>query len=405
MSRKLFVGNLPYSVTSERLQEAFSQFGTVTSSKVIVDRETGRSRGFAFLEMETDDMGAAAMQAMNGALLDGRSIAVREAVERQPGGGGGGGFGGGGGAMAVASVRAVRVRPMAVVAAAVDTAAAVAVAIAAAAVVVVMAVAAVAVAIAAPPWGGARWWWRRRSDARPACRLLRWSAAARRPAAASMAAVRRSRPPAAAARRRSAAARARLRAAQAWLRRRPVRRYRDSALSAAMNTNAGGILRRFSLCARGAILAGTRAEADMKRRTALVGSLAALASGGAGERRHAGRSAAGARRRRVALDRRGRGRAAAPRLRRGADQRSGDRRHPVGRAQAHRALLHRMGRHALPDRGDRLVSDRQRRRRAALRRQARRGAAHLAELDRGRRRARLRRASASRIRASAPGAA
>src|SRR5918911_72858 len=95
MSRKLFVGNLPYSVTSERLSEAFSQFGTVTSSKVIVDRETGRSRGFAFLEMETDDQGAAAMQAMNGSLLDGRSIAVREAVERQPGGGGGGGFGGG----------------------------------------------------------------------------------------------------------------------------------------------------------------------------------------------------------------------------------------------------------------------------------------------------------------------
>ena len=101
MSRKLFVGNLPYSVTSERLQEAFSQFGTVASSKVIVDRETGRSRGFAFLEMETDDMGSAALQAMNGALLDGRSIAVREAVERQPGsgggGGGGGGYGGGGG--------------------------------------------------------------------------------------------------------------------------------------------------------------------------------------------------------------------------------------------------------------------------------------------------------------------
>src|SRR3954470_16625167 len=97
MSRKLFVGNLPYSVTSERLSEAFSQFGTVTSSKVIADRETGRSRGFAFLEMESDDQGAAAMQAMNGALLDGRSIAVREAVERQPGGGGGGGgFGGGG---------------------------------------------------------------------------------------------------------------------------------------------------------------------------------------------------------------------------------------------------------------------------------------------------------------------
>lgn len=95
MSRKLFVGNLPYSVTSERLGEAFSQFGTVSSSKVIADRETGRSRGFAFLEMETDDQGTAAMQAMNGALLDGRSIAVREAVERQPGGGGGEGGGGG----------------------------------------------------------------------------------------------------------------------------------------------------------------------------------------------------------------------------------------------------------------------------------------------------------------------
>ena len=95
MSRKLFVGNLPYSATSEHLSEAFSQFGIVTSSKVIEDRETGRSRGFAFVEMETDDQGAAAMQAMNGALLDGRSIAVREAVERQPGGGGG--FGGGGG--------------------------------------------------------------------------------------------------------------------------------------------------------------------------------------------------------------------------------------------------------------------------------------------------------------------
>src|SRR5258705_11372464 len=95
MSRKLFVGTLPYSFTSERLQETFPQLGTVTSSKVIPDPETGRSRGFAFLEMETDDQGAAAMQAMNGALLDGRSIAVREAVERQPGGGWGG-FGDGG---------------------------------------------------------------------------------------------------------------------------------------------------------------------------------------------------------------------------------------------------------------------------------------------------------------------
>src|SRR4029450_6596216 len=110
MSRKLFVGNLPYSVTSERLSEAFSQFRAVTSSKVIVDREPGRSRGFAFLEMETDDQGAAAMQAMNGSLLDGRSIAVREAVERQPGGGGGG-FGGGGGGRAGGGFRPRGPRP------------------------------------------------------------------------------------------------------------------------------------------------------------------------------------------------------------------------------------------------------------------------------------------------------
>ena len=160
MSRKLFVGNLPYSVTSERLQEAFSQFGTVSSSKVIVDRETGRSRGFAFLEMETDDQGAAAMQAMNGALLDGRSIAVREAVERQPGGGGGGGGSVAAAvvaaATAAASVRAARVRPMAAAAViavaavvAATAAAAVAVAIAAAVVVVATAVAAAAMAVAA----------------------------------------------------------------------------------------------------------------------------------------------------------------------------------------------------------------------------------------------------------------
>jgi len=93
MSRKLFVGNLPYSVSSERLAEAFSEFGTVATAKVIVDRESGRSRGFAFVEMETAEQGASAMEAMNGALLDGRSIAVREATDRQPGGG----FPGGGG--------------------------------------------------------------------------------------------------------------------------------------------------------------------------------------------------------------------------------------------------------------------------------------------------------------------
>lgn len=91
MTRKLFVGNLSYSVTSEHLSETFSQFGTVASSTVIMDRETGRSRGFAFVEMETDEQGASAIEALNGASLDGRSIAVREAAERGPGGGGGGG--------------------------------------------------------------------------------------------------------------------------------------------------------------------------------------------------------------------------------------------------------------------------------------------------------------------------
>ena len=82
MSRKLFVGNLPYSVTSERLGEAFSQFGTVSSSKVIADRETGRSRGFAFLEMETDDQGAAAMQALLG--LEAKRPKVLEALRCLP---------------------------------------------------------------------------------------------------------------------------------------------------------------------------------------------------------------------------------------------------------------------------------------------------------------------------------
>jgi RNA recognition motif-containing protein len=87
MSRKLFVGNLPYSATDQQLTDTFSAFGNVVSAKIILDRETGRSRGFAFLEMETDEAGAAAMQALNGSQLGGRTIVVREAVERQPGGG------------------------------------------------------------------------------------------------------------------------------------------------------------------------------------------------------------------------------------------------------------------------------------------------------------------------------
>jgi hypothetical protein len=93
MSRKLFVGNLPYTCTNDDLTQQFSPYGEVASAKIIMDRETGRSRGFAFVEMATDEAGAAAMKALDGSQFGGRALAVREAVERQPGGGGGGGFG------------------------------------------------------------------------------------------------------------------------------------------------------------------------------------------------------------------------------------------------------------------------------------------------------------------------
>ena len=96
MSKNIFVGSLAWGTTSEGLEQAFSQFGTVTSAKVISDRETGRSRGFGFVEMES---GAdEAIEALNGSDLDGRKIVVNEARPRENrGGGGGGGYGGGGG--------------------------------------------------------------------------------------------------------------------------------------------------------------------------------------------------------------------------------------------------------------------------------------------------------------------
>jgi RNA recognition motif-containing protein len=99
MAKKLYVGNLSFSATNESLQEAFSQFGTVTSAQIVMDRETGRSRGFGFVEMA--DGADAAIAAMNGAQLDGRTLTVNEARPREDrprgGGGGGGGYGGGGG--------------------------------------------------------------------------------------------------------------------------------------------------------------------------------------------------------------------------------------------------------------------------------------------------------------------
>ncbi len=97
MGNKLYVGNLAYSVRDDSLLQAFSPFGTVTSAKVMMDRETGRSKGFGFVEMGSDAEAQAAVNGMNGQALDGRAIVVNEARPREerPGGFGGGGGGGG----------------------------------------------------------------------------------------------------------------------------------------------------------------------------------------------------------------------------------------------------------------------------------------------------------------------
>ena len=105
MGNKLYVGNLPYSVRDSDLEQSFSQFGTVTSAKVMMERDTGRSKGFGFVEMGSDAEAQAAINGMNGQSLGGRSCVVNEArpMEARPprtggyGGGGGGGYGGGGG--------------------------------------------------------------------------------------------------------------------------------------------------------------------------------------------------------------------------------------------------------------------------------------------------------------------
>jgi len=107
MGNKLYAGNLPYSVRDNDLEQAFSQFGSVTSAKVMMERDTGRSKGFGFVEMGSDAEAQAAINGMNGQPLGGRSVVVNEArpMESRPrsggfgggGGGGGGGYGGGGG--------------------------------------------------------------------------------------------------------------------------------------------------------------------------------------------------------------------------------------------------------------------------------------------------------------------
>ena len=97
MGKKLYVGNLPYTATEQALTDSFSECGTVTSVKIITDRETGRSKGFGFVEMDSDDEANSAIEKMNGFSMGGREINVSEARPQAPreGGGGRGGFGGG----------------------------------------------------------------------------------------------------------------------------------------------------------------------------------------------------------------------------------------------------------------------------------------------------------------------
>ena len=103
MGKKLYVGNLSYNVDSSQLQELFGQHGAVQSAEVIADRETGRSKGFGFVEMGTDQEAQAAIAALNGQQFEGRALTVNEAKPKENRGGGGfggggrGGYGGGGG--------------------------------------------------------------------------------------------------------------------------------------------------------------------------------------------------------------------------------------------------------------------------------------------------------------------
>lgn len=94
---KLYVGNLSFSTSEARLREIFAEHGDVTSASLVMDRETGRPRGFGFVEFANDDHAKAAMAALSGKNIDGRDLTVNEAKPREAGGGGRGGFGGGGG--------------------------------------------------------------------------------------------------------------------------------------------------------------------------------------------------------------------------------------------------------------------------------------------------------------------
>src|SRR5262249_51465222 len=100
MGKRLYVGNLTYSTTDDSLRQIFEEHGAVTSAQVIMDRDTGRSKGFGFVEMSSDQEAQAAIAALNGKQVDGRALTVNEARPKTEGGGGGGGrggYGGGGG--------------------------------------------------------------------------------------------------------------------------------------------------------------------------------------------------------------------------------------------------------------------------------------------------------------------
>ena len=97
MGMRLYAGNLAYSTTSEDLRELFEQYGVVRSAQVLIDRETGRSRGFGFVEMDDATSGDAAISNLDGTEFQGRRLNINEAKPRTPGGGGGGGNGGRGG--------------------------------------------------------------------------------------------------------------------------------------------------------------------------------------------------------------------------------------------------------------------------------------------------------------------
>jgi len=97
MGKRLYVGNLAYSVNDSELQQMFEQHGTVASAQVVMDRDTGRSKGFGFVEMGTEAEAASAIEALNNAQIGGRTLTVNEARPKTEGGGGRGGYGGGGG--------------------------------------------------------------------------------------------------------------------------------------------------------------------------------------------------------------------------------------------------------------------------------------------------------------------